>query len=120
IAMEDPIGRVYEVGGASVPCAFDVHMMIASDDAPKLERALHKVFHKRRVNKANLRKEFFRITIEEIVRAVKENHGEVEYKADAEALEYLQSQTMTDDEVEEVEKAFEQAEKVSGGTVEEN
>src|SRR5262249_50293458 len=88
---EGPMGRVYELGDASVPFPFDVHMMIASDDAPKLERALHKVFHKRRVNKANLRKEFFRITIEEIVRAVKENHGEVEYKADAEALEYLQS-----------------------------
>lgn len=38
----DPMERVYELGDASVPFNFDVHAMIFSDDAPKLENALHK------------------------------------------------------------------------------
>lgn len=31
--------RVYELGDASVPFNFDVHAMIFTDDAPKLEAA---------------------------------------------------------------------------------
>ena len=41
--------------------------------------------------------------------AVREHHGEVEYTADAEALEYLQSQNMTDEEIEVVEQINERA-----------
>lgn len=105
-----PLERVYELGDASVPFPFDVHMMIKCEDAPKLEAALHRAFHKRRVNKVNPRKEFFRVTVAEVVAAVRELHGEVEYQADAEALEYLQSQTMTDADLEEVEEVYAQAE----------
>jgi hypothetical protein len=110
----DPMDRVWELGDASVPFPFDVHIMIASDDAPKLERALHESFHKKRINRVNPRKEFFRVAIDEIVKAVREHHGEVEYKADAEALEYLQSQNMTDADMAEVEEAFEEAEEMAG------
>jgi hypothetical protein len=106
----DPMDRVYELGDASVPFPFDVHMMIKCDDAPQLEKALHKVLHSKRVNRVNPRKEFFRVTIDEIVAAVREHHGEVEYKADAEALEYLSSQTATEEEVEEIDEAYEEAE----------
>jgi hypothetical protein len=77
-------------------------MMVKCEDAPKLEAALHRAFHKRRVNKVNPRKEFFRVTVAEVVAAVREHHGEVEYRAGAEALEYMQSQTMTDEDMEEV------------------
>jgi len=105
----EPMDRVHELGDASVPFPFDVHLMITADDAPKLEKALHHRFHKQRVNKTNPRKEFFRVTIDEVVAAVRELHGEVEYKADAEALQYIQSMNMTDEEVEEVEEAFEEA-----------
>ncbi|QYS85424.1 DUF4041 domain-containing protein [Flavobacterium oreochromis] len=38
----DPLDRVRELGDASVPFEFDVHSMIFSDDAPKLEKELHK------------------------------------------------------------------------------
>jgi hypothetical protein len=92
----DPMDRVQELGDASVPFPFDVHMIVTCDDAPKLEAALHRRFHKRRVNKVNPRKEFFRVSVDEIAQAVRELHGEVEYRADAEALEYLQSQATTD------------------------
>lgn len=105
----DPQDRVDELGDASVPFPFDVHMMIKCDDAPKLEAALHRAFHTKRVNKVNPRKEFFRATIDEIALAVRENHGEVEYRADAEALEYLQGLTMTEKEIQEVEDAFTEA-----------
>jgi hypothetical protein len=109
----DPMDRVYELGDASVPFPFDVHMTITCDDAPKLEAALHRAFHKQRVNKVNLRKEFFRVTIAEIVSTVRDLHGEVDYQADAEALEYMQSQTMTDEDFAELENAHSQAAKGS-------
>jgi hypothetical protein len=107
---EKPQHRVDELGDASVPFPFDVHMMIRCEDAPALEAALHRQFRARRVNRVNLRKEFFRVTLEEIVTAVREHHGEVEYRADAEALEYLNSQAATIADLEEIEGAYAGAE----------
>lgn len=103
----EPTDRVKELGDASVPFPFDVHMMIKCDNAPRLENALHQQFHHRRVNRINPRKEFFRVTIDEIVAVVRANHGEVEYKADAEALEFTNSQMATDADLEEIEDAYE-------------
>jgi hypothetical protein len=114
----EPMERVWELGDASVPFPFDVHMMVKCDDAPSLENALHKRFHTKRVNRVNPRKEFFRVTIDEIVVAVREHHGEVEYRADAEALEYMSSQTATEAEVEEIEEAYAAAEALGSKTVE--
>lgn len=59
----DPMDRVRELGGASVPFEFDVHAMIYSDDAPRLERELHREFNEARVNMVNPRKEFFRVGV---------------------------------------------------------
>ena len=56
----EPEERVNELSSASVPFPFDVHMMISCDDAPSLENALHREFHRQRVNKVNFRKEFAR------------------------------------------------------------
>jgi multidrug efflux pump subunit AcrA (membrane-fusion protein) len=42
----EPMDRVIELGDASVPFPFDVHMMIATDNAPELEKALHRAFYK--------------------------------------------------------------------------
>jgi len=55
----DPADRVRELGDASVPFLFDTHAMIYSDEAPTLEAALHVEFDDRRINAANMRKEFF-------------------------------------------------------------
>jgi len=63
---DDPFDRIRELGDSSVPFEYDVHAMILSDDAPKLERLLHEHFLLRQVNKVNPRKEFFRATIQEI------------------------------------------------------
>lgn len=110
----EPMDRIAELGDASVPFGFDVHMMIACEDAPSLENALHKQFHKHRLNKINPRKEFFRIDLESVAAFVRQHHGKVEYIADAEALEYRQSTTMTDADEEYVEAAFEKAQESLG------
>ncbi|MBL8815276.1 MAG: GIY-YIG nuclease family protein [Planctomyces sp.] len=101
----DPEDRVKELGDASVPFPFDVHMMILSQDAPALERTLHMALHRHRVNRVNFRKEFFRVDIETIHKLVKRHHGVVEYKVDPEALEFRQTQNISDDDFAFLEKA---------------
>ncbi|HHS4029904.1 TPA: GIY-YIG nuclease family protein, partial [Klebsiella pneumoniae] len=44
-----------------------------------------------RINKINLRKEFFRVELRRIIDEVERHHGQVEYIADPVALQYLQS-----------------------------
>jgi hypothetical protein len=90
----DPYDRVTELGDASVPFSFDVHAMIYSEDAPSLENSLHKLLHDKRVNKINARKEFFHVTLEEIARIVRENHGDIEFSKIAEAEQYRESQAL--------------------------
>lgn len=84
----DPRDRVVELGDASVPFPFDVHAMIYTTDAPKLENALHKLLNLNRVNGVNMRKEFFRASIDEIEAIVKNHHGEFRLTKLAEAREY--------------------------------
>ncbi len=115
----EPKDRVRELGDASVPFPFDVHMMIASDDAPTLETALHREFHRLRVNRANPRKEFFKTDIEAIRQAVEAHHGEVQYEVDPEALEYHQSSDMSEEDQEFIEKVFNAVEEESETVLEE-
>ncbi len=72
----DPMDRVKELGDASVPFSFDVHAIIFSADAPKLENELHKQFNDKRVNAVNLRKEFFHVSLEDIRTKVDSITGE--------------------------------------------
>lgn len=88
----DPMERVDELGDASVPFRFDVHAMIFSDDAPRLESTLHRLLDHRRVNLVNPRKEFFSVTLEEVQRLVAAHHGEFQLTLVAEAEEYRKSQ----------------------------
>ena len=106
----EPMDRVRELGDASVPFPFDVHMLISSENAPTLENLLHRHFHKVRVNKANPRKEYFKTDLETIADVVREHHGTVEYVADAAALEYRQSLTMNDEDSEFIEAIYNDAE----------
>ncbi|WP_019615511.1 DUF4041 domain-containing protein [Psychromonas ossibalaenae] len=88
----EPLDRVKELSDASVPFSFDVHAMIYSDDAPTLEKALHKQFQDVAVNKTNSRKEFFRTSIASIKNTV-ESQGlnEIHWTMKAEATEYRES-----------------------------
>ena len=70
----EPEERIAELSGASVPFKFDIHAMIFSDNAPKLEAALHNAFAYKKINLVNGRKEFFRVTLDEIKKVVQENY----------------------------------------------
>lgn len=91
----DPMDRVDELGDASVPFDFDVHAMIFSNDAPTLETALHNAFADRKLNFVNQRREFFRVTLDEIKKVVKENFDQsVEFVDIAPAEQYRESLLM--------------------------
>lgn len=84
----DPDDRVRELGDASVPFSFDTHAMIYSDAAPALEFALHKEFADRRINMSNFRKEFFRVSLDEVEEAVARLAPDASFFKDREAQEW--------------------------------
>jgi hypothetical protein len=88
----EPLDRVKELGDASVPFSFDVHAMLYSEDAPALEKDLHRRFNRETVNKVNPRKEFFRTSLAEIKQMVDlKGVTEVHWTMKAEAAEYRES-----------------------------
>lgn len=88
----EPMDRIKELSNASVPFSFDVHAMIFSENAPKLETALHERFRNRSINQVNFRKEFFRVTLDEIEDVVKnEFDGIAEFTRIPAATEYRQT-----------------------------
>lgn len=88
----EPMDRVKELGDASVPFKFDVHALIFSEDAPTLENILHKTFHANRLNLINERKEFFKVSLQDIRKIVEENHDKtVEFTMTALAEEHYES-----------------------------
>jgi DNA repair exonuclease SbcCD ATPase subunit len=86
-----PQERIDELGDASVPFRFDVHTVIFSDNAPGLETKLHKHLHNYRVNKINLRKEFFKISIDELEELVYSLEPTAEFNRTMIAEQYHQS-----------------------------
>jgi len=91
----DPQERVDELGGASVPFRFDVHAMCYSEDAPALENSLHKHFHNRRINAVNYRKEFFRVSLDEIEAAIKNLVGkDVDFIKTVKASDYYETRRL--------------------------
>lgn len=87
----NPQDRVNELGDASVPFKFDVHSFIFSDDAVSLENKLHTILNDKRVNKVNPRKEFFRISIDELEQLVNEIEPTAEFNKTMLAEEFRQS-----------------------------
>ena len=87
----EPILRVKELGDASVPFVFDVHTMAFVDDAPTIEKLLHQRFSDSRVNKHNLRKEFFRVSPDEVKTAMEDMGINSEWYFQAEAREFNES-----------------------------
>lgn len=87
----EPTDRVKELGDASVPFRFDIHAMIFSDEAPTLEKELHKAFETNKVNMLNNRKEFFNVTLNDIEEKIKETGIEADFTRLAEATEYRET-----------------------------
>lgn len=89
----NPQDRVDELGNASVPFRFDVHSFIFSNDAVGLENKLHTLLDDRRVNKVNMRKEFFNISLDELEQIVTETEPTAEFNRTMAAEEFRQSQS---------------------------
>lgn len=87
----NPQDRVNELGDASVPFKFDVHSFIFSDDAVGLEKKLHTILNDKRVNKVNMRKEFFYTTIDELEQLVTDIEPTAEFNKTMLAEEFRQS-----------------------------
>ena len=88
---QDPQDRINELSNASVPFKFDVHSFIFSDDAVGLEGKLHEMLNDKRVNKVNLRKEFFQITLDELEQLVNKIEPTAEFNRTMLAEEFRQS-----------------------------
>lgn len=92
----EPLDRVRELGDASVPFLFDVHAMIYSDDAPALEKSLHRIFESARVNMVNNRREFFQVPLTQIKEEVRKLMPKAQFVETIEAKEYRESQAIRD------------------------
>jgi len=90
----EPRDRVRELGDASVPFRFDVHAIHFSDDAVGIEAELHRRLADRRVNKVNMRREFFYATPAEVKQHLLDVAGDLlSFEEIPEASEYHQSQS---------------------------
>ncbi len=87
----DPQDRINELGSASVPFKFDVHSFIFSEDAVFLENELHHILNAKRVNKVNLRKEFFKVSIDELEKIIDKIDPTAEFNKTMLAEEFRQS-----------------------------
>ncbi|MBI5231028.1 MAG: DUF4041 domain-containing protein [Coriobacteriales bacterium] len=89
----DPMDRVRELSDASVPFNFDVHALFFSEDAVGIEATMHQQMADRRVNKVNLRREFFYATAAEARDLLRQLTGELlQFEEFPEAVEFHQSQ----------------------------
>lgn len=94
----EPLDRVRELGDASVPFRYDVHALFFSEDAVSIEAELHRRLEHARINRVNLRREFFRVTPTEVKTHLAELAGELlQFEEFAEAVEYRQSANTTSD-----------------------
>ncbi|MFN8391315.1 MAG: DUF4041 domain-containing protein [Bdellovibrionota bacterium] len=87
----DPMDRVRELGDASVPFGFDVHAIVYCEDAPSLECEIHKHFADHRVNRVNLRREFFKVPLSDVEAFIRRKGLQIELTSHAEAKEYRES-----------------------------
>lgn len=88
----EPTDRIDELSSASVPFKFDIHAMIFCEDAPKLEAELHRIFDEYKVNAVNSRKEFFKVDLEKIKEAVRNNFDKtVEFVDSPYSMQYLET-----------------------------
>lgn len=91
----DPQDRINELGSASVPFKFDVHSFIFSEDAVGLEKKLHDTLNDKRLNKVNLRKEFFKVDISELEELVNSIDPTAEFNVTMLAEEFRQSEELS-------------------------
>ena len=90
----EPMDRVRELGDASVPFRFDVHALFFAEDAVTIENKMHLRLADRRVNRVNLRREFFYATPAEARDHLLALTGDLlQFEELPEALEFHQSRS---------------------------
>lgn len=95
----EPLDRIRELSDASVPFNFDVHAIHFSNDAVGVEAEMHRRLADRRVNRVNLRREFFYATPAEVRDLLAAVAGDLlEFTEAPEAFEYHQSVNDSTDE----------------------
>lgn len=95
----DPQERIDELGSASVPFKFDVHSFIFSNDAVQLESDLHQALENNRVNKVNNRKEFFKISIDDLENLVYKFDPAAEFNKTMVAEQYRQTLSIEEEQI---------------------
>jgi hypothetical protein len=68
--------------------------MIYSEDAPNLERELHKAFSSKKINMLNQRKEFFKVKIEDIESKLKKLGLNVNLNKNSDAVQFRETLAM--------------------------
>lgn len=87
----EPLDRIRELGDASVPFGFDVHALLYAEDAPAVERVLHRQFLMHQINKVNPRKEFFRVQLSDLKKEMDIMGLNCSWTLTAEAAEYKET-----------------------------
>lgn len=87
----EPMDRIRELGDASVPFSFDIHAMVYCENAPALECEFHNHFAKKSINLINMRKEFFRLSIDELESFAETRKLPIAFTRLAEAREYRET-----------------------------
>lgn len=88
----DPMDRIRELGDASVPFDFDVHALFFSKDAVGIESQMHARLAHVRVNRVNLRREFFYASPAEAKHHLSELAGDIlQFQEIPEALQFRES-----------------------------
>lgn len=99
----EPMDRIRELGDASVPFGFDVHALFFSDDAVGVETQLHHRFAHSRVNRVNLRREYFYTTPTEVKSVLADIAGNLlQFVEHPEAEQYHSSQLIRTHELESI------------------
>lgn len=87
--------RIRELGDASVPFGFDVHSLFFANDAVGIEAEMHRRLDDKRVNRVNLRREFFYATPNDALVHLRDLAGDVlTFEEIPEAIEFRQSLTI--------------------------
>ena len=68
--------------------------MVYTENAPELEKKFHHKFNENRVNSVNIRREFFKVTMNEIEEFMKELKMDVQLTKVAEAKEFRMTQSI--------------------------
>ena len=93
----EPRDRIRELSDASVPFNFDIHALFFADDAVGIEAEMHRRLADQRVNKVNMRREFFYATPADARDLLAELAGELlQFEEFPEAVEFHQSQNTRD------------------------